>query len=267
MTSMLVDVKHNEATLLLWVLLLLGTSLAPQAAHDTTPTTVGNQETAASPCVTPPCSQVDSAPLAVRHQKPPAPGLYIISDHTAVCLKAHMGVQYMVTRSKKVSYFNIDPTSTKATGLCGQNTSYLSLNFTGGHLQFTIHKEENVAYVTTVRASLEMSPACKDCKSDLFTGVISNQTLFQAAAGLCYRCNALTTLQVAEDLSIRIIHLQIQAFEIIDGQFGLEEECWPDYYRRVVPMVLGAVAVGIWLIVILAFLLIRDNHPQGYERL
>ncbi|KAJ8277207.1 hypothetical protein GJAV_G00072590 [Gymnothorax javanicus] len=177
-----------------------------------------------------------------------------------------MGVQYTVTKNKNFLYLNIDPSSTSATGKCGQNTTTLSLNFTGGHLEFTFHKEETVSYVTAVRASLEAS-ICKSCQREIFRGVITNKKLFKASAGFCYKCDTETILQLAENLHIKIINAKLQAFDINDRKFGLEEECWLDFNRWAIPIILGGVASGICLIAILTYLIIRENRPEGYERI
>ncbi|KAI1891532.1 hypothetical protein AGOR_G00144770 [Albula goreensis] len=268
MRNVLVGVKYNGAAQLLWVLLLLGTGLATAAASGHTPITMSIQATTKAPCTGPPSNPVNSGFTSALHPKQPATGRYSLSDsRDRVCLRADMGAQYLLTRNKKMSFFNIDPTTTKATGLCGRSTSYLSLNFTKGHLQLTFHKEGEAWYVTTIRTSLDAFLICKNCKRELFTGVISNKTLFETAAGLCYKCNTQMTLRLGENLSIKIINVKIQAFEMNDGHFGKEEECWPDYCRRVIPLALGAVAVGGCLIAILVFLTLRDNHPQGYQRI
>ncbi|KAL6469528.1 hypothetical protein MHYP_G00230520 [Metynnis hypsauchen] len=44
-------------------------------------------------------------------------------------------------------------------------------------------------------------------------------------------------------------------------------ECWADYTKRIIPIVLGAVVVGIILIAVLVYVLTRERRGQGYERL
>lgn len=46
-----------------------------------------------------------------------------------------------------------------------------------------------------------------------------------------------------------------------------EVECWADYNKRIIPIVIGAVVVGLILIAGLIYLFIRDNRRQGYESL
>lgn len=46
-----------------------------------------------------------------------------------------------------------------------------------------------------------------------------------------------------------------------------EVECWADYNKRIIPIVIGAVVVGLILIAGLTYLFIRDYRRQGYESL
>lgn len=53
---------------------------------------------------------------------------------------------------------------------------------------------------------------------------------------------------------------------MIKSSYSSEVECLADFNKRVIPLVLGAVAVGVLLIALLTFLLLRDRR-RGYERL
>lgn len=44
-------------------------------------------------------------------------------------------------------------------------------------------------------------------------------------------------------------------------------ECWEDYIRRIVPIILGAIAVGVALIAVVSYLVIREYRNRGYESL
>ncbi|XP_035269902.1 lysosome-associated membrane glycoprotein 3 [Anguilla anguilla] len=268
MENRLVTVEHRAVLLLLCVLLGTGTSSATETGEGAgPPKTSGNQATTPPSSGTPSQHPTNWTPLLVRNPKQPPTGTYDIIDRNgSECLKAQMGVQYKVTENKNTLYFNIDPSSTRGTGQCGPKTSNLTLNFPGGRLDFTFREEEKMSYVTTVRASLETS-VCKDCKRELFEGVITEAMLFKVSAGRCYKCDAWTTLQFAENLSVKITNAKIQASGITGSKFGTEEECWTDFNRRVIPIVLGGAAVGICLIAVLTYLIIRDNSAQGYERL
>lgn len=46
-----------------------------------------------------------------------------------------------------------------------------------------------------------------------------------------------------------------------------EVECWEDYNKRMIPIILGAVAAAVCLIAILTYVLVRERRNQGYEQL
>lgn len=51
------------------------------------------------------------------------------------------------------------------------------------------------------------------------------------------------------------------------SDFISEVECSADYNKRMIPIILGAVAAAICLIAILTYLLVRERRGQGYEQL
>lgn len=54
---------------------------------------------------------------------------------------------------------------------------------------------------------------------------------------------------------------------IIIFLFAAETECWADYAKRIMPIVVGAVVAGIILIAVLVFVLKRERRGRGYEQL
>lgn len=44
-------------------------------------------------------------------------------------------------------------------------------------------------------------------------------------------------------------------------------ECWADYTKRILPIVVGAVVAGIILSAILVYVIKRERRGQGYEQL
>lgn len=46
-----------------------------------------------------------------------------------------------------------------------------------------------------------------------------------------------------------------------------EVECWADYNKRVIPIIIGAVVVCLLIIAALTFLFIRDRRREGYDTL
>ncbi|XP_036443219.1 lysosome-associated membrane glycoprotein 3 [Colossoma macropomum] len=184
-----------------------------------------------------------------------------------VCVRASMGVEFTVIENKKSLFFNMDPKSTKRTGYCGDQRTVLSLVFDGGNLEFTFIKEGSLSYVSKLRATLQPQPPCNNCKSKTYPGIMDHEKLFKTNTGKSFMCKSDTSLILADSLRLKLVSLQIQAFDLPNGAFGKEVECWADYTKRIIPIVLGAVVVGIILIAVLVYVLTRERRGQGYERL
>ncbi|XP_059399481.1 lysosome-associated membrane glycoprotein 3-like isoform X2 [Carassius carassius] len=184
-----------------------------------------------------------------------------------VCVRANLGVEYVVRENNKNYYFNMNPSSTRATGFCGNQKANLSLDFDGGHLEFTFVKEGNLSYVSTIKGLLRPAPLCKNCQDKTYVGVINNDKLFKAKNGLSFQCKSQMTLILASSFRVKLVPLQIQAFDLDNGAFGKEVECWEDYSKRMIPIILGGVAAGVCLIAILTYVLVRERRGRGYEQL
>lgn len=48
---------------------------------------------------------------------------------------------------------------------------------------------------------------------------------------------------------------------------GSEVECWADYNKRIIPIIIGAAVVCLILISLMSFLVVRDRRRDGYERI
>lgn len=46
-----------------------------------------------------------------------------------------------------------------------------------------------------------------------------------------------------------------------------ETECWADYAKRIMPIVVGAVVAGVILTAVLVYVLMRERRGEGYEQL
>ncbi|KAG1941980.1 lysosome-associated membrane glycoprotein 3 [Pimephales promelas] len=184
-----------------------------------------------------------------------------------VCVRARLGGEYVVRENKKKYYFNLDPGSTQASGYCLNQKSVLSLSFAGGNLEFTFIKEGNVFYVKKITGLLMPVPTCKNCQNKTYIGIVDHEKLFLAKNGLSFQCKSETTLILSSNLRLKLVPLQIQAFDLASGAFGKEVECWADYNKRVIPIILGGVAAAICLIAILTYVLVRERRGQGYEQL
>ncbi|XP_046713779.1 lysosome-associated membrane glycoprotein 3 isoform X2 [Silurus meridionalis] len=197
----------------------------------------------------------------------PAIATYTLKRLSQVCVMAKLGVVFLVKENKKTLYYNLDPKSTRVTGYCTNDKAVLSLEFDGGMLEFTFKKDGDQAYVITLRAKLEPEPSCKNCKSKSYPGILDHEKLFKTSKGKSFKCNSKTQLILAENLSIKLIEMQIQGFDLDKDTFGKEVECWADYTKRIIPIVVGAVVAGIILIAILVYVLMRERRSQGYEQL
>ncbi|XP_056123833.1 lysosome-associated membrane glycoprotein 3 [Rhinichthys klamathensis goyatoka] len=184
-----------------------------------------------------------------------------------VCVRASLGGEYVVRENKKKYYFNLDPSSTQASGYCRNQKSVLSLSFPGGNLEFTFIKEGDVSYVKTITGLLIPAPTCKNCQNKTYIGIVDHEKLFLAKNGLSFQCKSETTLILSNNLRLKLVPLQIQAFDLATGAFGKEVECWADYNKRMIPIVLGAVAAAVCLIAVLTYVLVRERRGRGYEQL
>ncbi|GAA6111437.1 lysosome-associated membrane glycoprotein 3 [Tachysurus ichikawai] len=192
---------------------------------------------------------------------------YIIRKGGQVCAMARLGVEFVVKEKEKTLYFNIEPKSTRTTGYCADQKAILSLEFDGGNLEFTFLKNGDQSYVSTLRALLEPEPFCKQCKGQSYPGILDHEKLFKTTKGKSFKCQSKTSLKMAENLKIKLIALQIQAFDLPMNNFGKETECWADYTKRIMPIVVGAVVAGIILIAVLVYVLKRERRGHGYDQL
>ncbi|XP_053368524.1 lysosome-associated membrane glycoprotein 3 isoform X1 [Clarias gariepinus] len=204
--------------------------------------------------------------LQPKESKPPVE-TYTLKKDDRVCVMASLGVEFVVKEDKKTLYYNMDPKATSVTGFCSDQAANLLLRFDGGNLEFTFTKSGDQSYVSTLRALLEPEPYCKQCKSKSYPGILDHDKLFKTTKGKSFKCQSKTQLYLSEDLTIKLMSLQVQAFDMPSGTFGAETECWQDYMKRIVPIVVGAVIAGIILTAVLVFVLRRERRSQGYEQI
>uniref|UniRef100_A0A3P9QH02 Lysosomal associated membrane protein 3 n=1 Tax=Poecilia reticulata TaxID=8081 RepID=A0A3P9QH02_POERE len=192
-------------------------------------------------------------------------GSYMVRDYAGQpCIKANMGAEYVVIENKTNWYFSLDPSRVLLSGKCSKDEALLSLMLpdNSARLEFTFRKDENNFFVTKLAARLFPLPVYKT-----YSGFLTNQTLFKAANDKSFKCTSELLLSVSSELRIKLVHLQMQAFGVPDGQFREEDECWADFNHRAVPIIIGSIATGVVLSVVLSFLIIRDRRAPGYERL
>ncbi|KAM6921113.1 lysosome-associated membrane glycoprotein 3 [Xenentodon cancila] len=200
----------------------------------------------------------------------PTTGSYVMTGRDGTpCIKATMGAEYIVTEAKKTWFFSLNPSRVRMGGYCSKDTALLSLTLsdnTAG-LHFTFRKEKEYVYVTNLTAYLSPQPACDGCFNETYSGSVTQKKLFEAASGQSFKCRSELSIQLASLLSVKLVHLQMQAFSLPDGQYGEVVECWPDFNRRIFPHIIRTVLVGLVLITLLSLLLIRERRRSGYERL
>ncbi|KAK2835172.1 hypothetical protein Q5P01_015656 [Channa striata] len=200
---------------------------------------------------------------------PPIGTYRLESSEGRPCIKALMGAEYMVIEKQKTWYFNVDPSRVVVTGDCGRDAAVLSLKLpdNAASLNFSFTKEKNRFYVTKLTAQLSPLPVCQTCPNKTYSASLDRQKLFAADVGRSFTCRSGNLLLMSSQLKIRLVPLQMQAFTLTSAQFGREVECWADYSKEVIPIIIGAAVVGIVLIAVLTLLFIKDRRRQGYDRI
>nr|XP_054608043.1 lysosome-associated membrane glycoprotein 3 [Nothobranchius furzeri] len=210
------------------------------------------------------------SPVLQPNETIPTPGTYTLKDPDGrTCIKATMGAEYIVTEMKSSWYFNLDPSRIRMNGYCGKEDALLSLtlpNDSAG-LHFTFRTERNIFYVTNLTAHLFPQPVCKSCLNKSYSGSVAHEKLFKTLDGHSFKCKSATLLLVSSKLKIKLDSLQMQAFGVPNGLYGEEDECWADFNKRTVPIIIGSIIVSLILCIMLSFLFIRDHRRPGYERL
>ncbi|XP_041791454.1 lysosome-associated membrane glycoprotein 3 [Chelmon rostratus] len=209
-------------------------------------------------------------PILEPSEATPQIGTYILKNQVGEpCIKATMGVEYIVIEKKKTWYFNLEPSRVRTSGHCGQQSAVLCLTLPDNatSLQLTFTQMKNLFSVTTLTARVSPLPVCPLCANKTYSGLVSHEKLFTAANGQSFKCKSESLLVMSSELRIKLVPLQIQAFTLPKGQYGTVVECWADYNKRVIPVFIGATVLGLILMAVLTHLFIRDRRRQGYDRL
>nr|XP_040039620.1 lysosome-associated membrane glycoprotein 3 isoform X1 [Gasterosteus aculeatus aculeatus] len=209
-------------------------------------------------------------PLWQRAEAAPAIGTYMLNNPAGKpCIKATMGAEYIVNEKRDTWYFNLDPSRVDTSGDCGKDAAVLRLTLpdNAASLQFTFRKDKNLFYVDKLVAHVSPPPGCQGRANKTYSGSLAHEKLFAAGDGQSFHCRHEQVLRVSSELRIKLLPLQVQAFTLPEGQYGAEVECWSDFYRRVIPVTVGATLVGLVLIAVLTSLFIRDRRAGGYVRL
>nr|XP_020509092.1 lysosome-associated membrane glycoprotein 3 [Labrus bergylta] len=207
-------------------------------------------------------------PVLQPSESVPPIGVYTLKTLAGIpCIKAKMGVVFIVIE-KKTSYLSLDPTRVRVNGYCGKKTAVLCLTLpnNAASLQFVFKQNKTLFSVTKLFAHLTTLPPNHGRLNKTYSG-ITQEELFSTATGKSFKCNSESLFLMSSQLNIKLVPLQVQAFTLNKGEFGKDVECWADFNKRVIPIVIGAVVVCIILIVVITFLVIRDRRTEGYESL
>ncbi|XP_010895241.2 lysosome-associated membrane glycoprotein 1 [Esox lucius] len=209
---------------------------------------------------------IPQKPVLQPTESVPITGNYVLKDPNGKeCIKVSMGVEYIIIEKKKSSYFNLDPRHTQISGICEEKKAVFSLAILGegGFLELSFVKNDNKSYLSKVQANLSPGKSNKN-----YPGVIDHEKLFPTDVGCSLKCKSQTEFHLSENLRVKIVSLQFQAFKLTNGSFGPEVECWTDFMKRIIPIIVGSAVVALLLIAILTFLIIRDRRRQsGYDRI
>ncbi|KAM9279172.1 lysosome-associated membrane glycoprotein 3 [Morus bassanus] len=211
---------------------------------------------------------IPSTMLTVRPTLAPQPspiptGTYIISNGNRTCIKMVMGLQLVAqnTQKKRMEYMAVNPNATQTSGSCGMVQSELNITFSGGFVNFTFVKEAPMYYVSKIETRLQLSS-----EGMLYYAAI-HEKLFTTKLGNSFKCASKQTFGLERNFQLLFVNMQLQAFDIVDNQFGKEEECFPDKNSKAAPIVVGLSILALFVIVFATFLISRRKPHRGYERI
>ncbi|XP_072295314.1 lysosome-associated membrane glycoprotein 3 [Eucyclogobius newberryi] len=214
-------------------------------------------------------------PVLQPHESTPPTGTYTLrTPGGAPCIRATLGAEFIISSlDQKTWYLNLDPSRVATSGVCRRRVAVLSLTLPddGASLRFYFTKgppsEKNLYYVKKVTAHVSPLPVCKSCSNQSFFGQVDDQKLFLTLGGGSFKCSSGSRLRLSSEFHLKLAPLQIQAFSGPTGRSTEEVECWADYNKRVLPIVLGGAAVGLLLIALLTYIILRDRRRAEYHSL
>ncbi|KAM6443925.1 LOW QUALITY PROTEIN: lysosome-associated membrane glycoprotein 3 [Liasis olivaceus] len=231
--------------------------------HTTTEkTSVGAHKNMTSVQTAPPTLITPAGPTLAFQPSPAITGAYSVSNGTTDCVKALIGLTMIVTNTKTddLEYFNIVPNATHTTGHCGYGQSMLNISFEGGFIHFIFTKKGEIYYISTIEASLTVLS-----QGSVYNGIKNNQ-LFSTAVGKSFKCLSKQMIGLANDLQLQIANSQLQAFDIVDNQFGKEEECFLDRKKRLNPAATGFGLTGL-IIILVCCVICKTKRHSGYSHI
>ncbi|XP_012587109.1 PREDICTED: lysosome-associated membrane glycoprotein 3 [Condylura cristata] len=230
-----------------------------QSIHTLGPATaIHNATQTASPTTKAPGPTLSPQPSSAKT------GIYQVFNGSRLCIKAEMGIELIVQDTASVfspkRYFNIDPNVTHASGNCGFRKSDLLLNFQGGFVNFTFTKDENSYYISEVGAYLIVSNPEKTYK-----GMKSAVMMFETVVGHSFKCVSEQSIQLSDQLQLKTMNVQLQAFDFEGVSFGNVDECSSDY--TIVLPVIGAIVLGLCAVGLIVYGIRLRRESSGYQRI
>ncbi|KAJ6644762.1 hypothetical protein lerEdw1_013575 [Lerista edwardsae] len=244
-------------------------------------------------------------PTLAPKPSPAAVGAYSVSNGTAECIKAQIGLTMIVKNSQTQNpeYLNVDPNVTHTTGVCGNGQASITILFQGGFIRFHFIKNGERYFVGVIEASLTVSS-----ESTPYSGIKTEQ-LFSTPVGSCFKCLTKQTVDMASNFQLWMVNSQLQAFDIVGNQFGkgkslgnlwanaqgcltecrcasgnsslflcnalvsnilhliAENECALDRNKRMIPIAVGLSLAGLLLIAFVTWAIYRRKPHSGYDRI
>ncbi|XP_062439109.1 lysosome-associated membrane glycoprotein 3 [Rhea pennata] len=241
------------------------TRSANQTTTTKTPTTTAMTNITVHPGnqTTIPSTTTMVRPTLSPQPSPTPTGTYTVRNGSMTCIKAAMGLQLMAqnTKKKQMEYMNINPNMTQTSGSCGMLQSALNITFNGGFINFVFVKRVRLYYVSTIETSLQLSS-----EGMLYYTAIHEQ-LFTTKLGNSFKCVSKQVFGLQKNFQLLIVNMQLQAFDIVGNQFGKEEECFLDRNSKAVPIAVGLSILGLFVIVLVTFVISRRKPHRGYERI
>ncbi|XP_058505509.1 lysosome-associated membrane glycoprotein 2 isoform X1 [Solea solea] len=230
------------------------TTSAPPTTHSTNVTTeapVTNTTTTAPPPTTTPTPTLPT----------PSTWTYSIdAENSTACLLVKFGLRIGFKQGETYTELNLEHNKTKATGLCGVNSTHLQLASDTMNLSFTFTNDSSKFRLHSLNVTVNPSSGGEFIQSN------SNLSLWEAAIGSSYMCNKEQNYTITNQLSLYTFNLQVQPFGVVKGDFSTAEECVSDVESFLVPIAVGVALLVLILIVLLAYFIGRKrNMATGYQ--
>ncbi|XP_069776173.1 macrosialin-like isoform X2 [Narcine bancroftii] len=190
----------------------------PTPANHTTPTPANHTTPTPANHTTP--SPANQTTHSVPTTRPPAwtKGTYKVENKERVCamatMKLELRVQYRVGKQEKWGSFFINPNRTKASGVCGNASVNMTLNFLEGFLKFRfrMNNKKKTYFLQQILAQLTYqfpgAPA-----PEKFAAHNSALALINTHLGHSFQCSKLS-VEASVAFWVDMVDQQVQVFNI-----------------------------------------------------